>query len=189
MKEIEAKFKLNDPNKVLKQKGLSVVSKNHVIDIYFDNPSVNLKKDDRVLRLRKENDKCLIAYKGPRDKKSKIIEREEIEEEVSDFEQTYKIITSLGFIPIAKAEKGRTTISYDDVKITLDKYPFIGYFVEIEGEYDKVISVSKMLGFDLKDSIKKNCTESFLEYCKEKRLKLDNPALCFTFDDEKKYSN
>lgn len=186
MKEIEAKFKIDDPNKILKEKEFSVVSKNHVLDIYFDNPSVNLQKDDRVLRLRKENDKCFIAYKGPRDKKSKIIEREEIEEEVSDFEQAYKIITALGFTPIAKAEKERTTINYDGVEIVLDKYPFIGYFVEIEGDYDKVISVSKMLGFDIKDSIKKNCTESFLEFCKEKRIKMDKPELHFTFEDEEK---
>lgn len=55
MKEIEAKFKLNNIQSILKHPDFEVASKNKILDIYFNHPLLKLSEQDKVLRLRKEN--------------------------------------------------------------------------------------------------------------------------------------
>lgn len=188
MKEIEAKFKLIDSSKIIKNKDFKILNTINVLDLYFDNEFLNLKSHDKVLRLRKENNKYYIAYKGPRENHDNLIVREEIESEISDFEKAYKIIRNLRFVEIAKVEKERRTYlnkKFPELKITIDKYPFIGEYIEIEGSEPEVYEFLKIYGFNLSDSIKKNCTELFLNFCKEKNLNLKDPEIHLTFQDEK----
>ena len=188
MKEIEAKFKLTDSSKIIKNKEFKILNTTNVLDVYFDNEFLNLKSHDKVLRLRKENNKHYIAYKGPRENHNNLIVREEIESEISDFEKAYKIIRNLRFVEIAKVEKERKTYinkKFPKLKITIDKYPFIGEYIEAEGPEPEVYEFLKIYGFSLSSSIKKNCTELFLNFCKEKNLNLKNPEIHLTFKDEK----
>ena len=52
MIEIEAKIKIQDEN-LIKLANLDKVKEVLVIDIYFDNEILDLKSQDKVLRLRK----------------------------------------------------------------------------------------------------------------------------------------
>lgn len=187
MLEIEAKIKLKDREELLSRGRLIQGSKDHVFDIYFDKND-EFKSSDKVLRLRKHNDKVYLAYKGPRIKDGNLLVREEYEPEVSDFETSEKIIEHLGFSPVQMTEKTRekfTLEEYHHVKIELDHYPFIGYYFEVEGERDDVLAVIETLGFSMDDAVAKNCTELFFEYLKKNNLKLENPALQFTFEGER----
>lgn len=186
MKEIEAKFKINKIDEWLKHKDFTVCSKIKILDIYFSHPQLNFKTDDRVLRLRKENDQYFIAYKGPREKHHNLIIREELEFLLTKNKIATKFIKALGFIEKAKAEKIRINLKnkyFPKLKITLDQYPFIKNFIEIEGEEKEVLKFIKK--YNLKNSLQKNCTEIFLEYYKNNKLKFKNPELHFTFNDEK----
>lgn len=188
MMEIEAKIKVEKDILLRKLgKDFKLVYKENVYDIYFDSPVFNLSKDDRLLRLRRQGSKVFIAYKGPR-QDSRLTEREEIETEMSDFDIGLKFISALGFSPIAKAEKERAEYVHKEfpgLKVQIDSYPFIGDYVEIEGPRDKVLNMIRSLGFDESEVIKKNCTEIFLDFCKQENVKVKDPRLYFTFYDEK----
>lgn len=188
MKEIEAKLKISDLAIIEKAK-LKKIKKVDVFDIYFDSDFLKLKAQDKVLRLRKEGDKTYIAYKGAREKHQDLIVREEIEPVISSFEDGQLILKNLGFYEIVKVEKKRSFFSiekFSSLYITIDNYPFIGLFLEIEGEEQEVYSFLNDFGFDLKNTIRKNCMEIFLDYCKENSLKFENPEKHLTFGDEAK---
>ena len=185
MKEIEAKVRLDDESIIVKA-DLKKIKEVHVLDIYFDSPLLNFNSQDKVLRLRKENNDAYITYKGPREKHDSLVIREEIEPKISSFEDGLAIIKNIGFIEHAKAEKIRayySTQTYPSLSITVDKYPFIGLFIEIEGDEAEVHLFLKE--FNLRDTIQKNCSELFLEHCKEHKILFDKPEKHFTFEDEK----
>lgn len=188
MKEIEAKLKISDLAIVEKAK-LKKIKEVEVFDIYFDSDFLKLKAQDKVLRLRKEGEKAYIAYKGAREKHKDLIVREEIEPVISSFEEGKLILKNLGFYEIVKVEKKRSFFSiekFPSLSITIDNYPFIGLFLEIEGSEQEVYDFLNDFGFDLKNTIQKNCMEIFLDYCKEKKLNFENPEKHLTFEDEAK---
>lgn len=176
MKEIEAKVKINE----FSDDNLELIKEVRVYDVYFDNGELHV--NDKVLRLRKENDESFIAFKGPREKHDDLIVREEIEPSISSFEEGVKIVRALGYEEVAKVEKIRTyfkTKEYPSLSITVDKYPYIGKYLEVEGEEKEVYAFLEK--HNLKQTIKKNCTEIFLEYCKENNLEFEKPELHFVF--------
>jgi predicted adenylyl cyclase CyaB len=186
MKEIEAKLKLNDLA-IIKKANLQKVKEVNVLDIYFDSDFLKLKSQDKVLRLRKEGDIAYIAYKGSREKHDNLVVRDETEPTISSFEDGLLILKSLGFYDIVKIEKKRSFFSIEklpSLSVTLDEYPFIGLFIEIEGLEPEVYKFLEEFGFNLSSVIKKNCTEIFLDYCKENNLDLQNPEKHLTFQDE-----
>lgn len=187
MKEIEAKLKLKDSS-IINHKDFIKKKEVKVLDIYFDNETLQLEKHDKVLRLRKENENTYLAFKGPREKHKDLIVREEIEPKISSFNDALKIVKNLNIKEIAKVEKIRTYFSinkYPSLSVTIDKYPFIGLFIEIEGNEKEVYQFLKDFSLDLNETIQKNCTELFLEFCENNNLSFDNPKLHFTFSDEK----
>lgn len=189
MKEIEAKLKLNSFS-IIKKADLIEKREVKILDIYFDNNLLKFKSHDKVLRLRKENKRYFIAFKGPREKHNDLIVREEIETEIFSFINALKIINNLNLKEIAKIEKVRkyfSILKYPSLSITIDNYPFIKSFIEIEGDEKEVYLFLKEFNFSLNDTVKKNCTESFLEYCKKYNLPFSNPEVHFTFQDEVEY--
>ncbi len=189
MKEIEAKLKLKDFS-IIEKADLIKIKEVRVLDIYFDNDFLNLKSQDKVFRLRTENDKCFIAFKGAREKHNDLIVREEIESEIASFEDALSIVKNLELREIAKAEKVRTYFSvgkFPSLSVTVDRYPFIGNFIELEGTEKEVYALLKELNFDLEDTIQKNCAELFVEYCEENKISFDFPEKHFTFLDEEEY--
>ena len=186
MKEIEAKLKLNDLS-IIKKANLHKVKEVNVLDIYFDSDFLKLKSQDKVLRLRKEGDIAYIAYKGPREKHDNLVVRDETEPTISSFEDGFLILKSLGFYDIVKIEKKRSFFSIDklpSLSVTLDEYPFIGLYIEIEGSESEVYKFLEEFGFNLSDVIKKNCTEIFLDYCSKNNIDFKDPEKHLTFQDE-----
>ena len=96
-------------------------------------------------------------------------------------------MNSLSFEEVAKIEKNRIYYSikkYESLSITIDNYPFIGRFIEIEGDENKLHCF--LNEFDFKQ---KNCTKLFLDYCKQNKLKFACPEKHFAFKDEKTIKN
>jgi len=185
MKEIEAKIKIDDLfYSKFKKLNLKLNKRVKVLDIYFK------MKNDEVLRLRKENDIVFIAYKTPREKHKSLIIREEYEIKIESFKTMKNILEKLGYKINSKAEKIREYYKFNNLIITIDEYPFIGKFIEIEGDEDKVLKFCKQNNLSKKQFIQKNCTELFLDHIKKNNLKFEkDPKLHFTFKDEKIDSN
>lgn len=91
------------------------------------------------VRVRKEGDKVILAYKKRLDNK-KVKECEEIEVEVSDYDKTYSILEKAGLLPRFKLKKHRTSFKFDDAQIDIDTYDIFPTFLEIEAESEEIIN-------------------------------------------------
>jgi len=103
--------------------------------------------DDRraVLRLRKTNSKTLLTYKEALGTNGHVKQKIEFETEVSNVEQTEKIIEALGYRLSLIYEKRRKTFHFGEVEVVLDELPF-GLYMEIEGTHRKIAEAEKLLG-------------------------------------------
>jgi adenylate cyclase class 2 len=98
-----------------------------------------------VLRLRKTDVRTLLTYKEALGSNGHVKQKIEFETEVSDVEQTERIISALGYQLSLVYEKRRKTFYLGDVEIVLDELPF-GLFMEIEGSHSAIIDAEKLLG-------------------------------------------
>lgn len=126
----------------------------HEINLRYDNPSGDLRRNLKVLRLRKDSE-AKFTFKGPSEaREDGVLRRREIEFTVSDFEAAKQFLELLGFVPVVFYEKFRATYEMDGVHIMLDELPY-GTFVEIEGEDVRTLrKVADALGLNWNAMVK-----------------------------------
>jgi predicted adenylyl cyclase CyaB len=154
--EVELKFKINDPERIInfkeKDRGMLFRSQ-EITDQYYQRPEQPSSESDMWFRLRyvKRNwgaDRHYFTYKGPRHESG----RPELEFDIGDnaeaFEEMMKV---LGLEPFVKVEKtrrsGQTIINGLIVTVDVDKVTDLGDFVELEivlnkrreGEHTKAV--------------------------------------------------
>ncbi len=153
--EIEAKFyvaSLQDIKQRLDKLGAGV-SEPRVLEtnLRFDTPNRDLKKVNRVLRLRKDS-RARLTYKDSDQMEAGALSRRELEFTVSDFDEAKDMLEALGYELVFIYEKYRTTYKLGDVEIMLDEMPY-GSFVEVEGEAASLQSTAEQLGLKWDASI------------------------------------
>ncbi|MBL8130269.1 MAG: class IV adenylate cyclase [Anaerolineae bacterium] len=145
-------------------------------NVRYDNASFDLEKVGSVLRLRQDSRARLTFKEGARSVGAFGSTRFEAEVEVSDFETTEIILKCLGYTPIWRYEKYRTTYTFMGCEIVLDEMPF-GSFAEIEGEDDQIGAVLHTLG--LQDAPR--FTASYASLFRMVRERLGLPFADLTF--------
>lgn len=116
----------------------------------FHLPKKSVKKG--YLRVRDEGNKITISLKYVNGKK--IDDQKETQLIVDDYENAISLLKSIGCQSKAYQETKRELWSLDGVDITLDEWPFLEPFVEIEGESEEAVKkVSQKLGFDYKKAV------------------------------------
>lgn len=101
------------------------------VDMYLSHPVRDFGATDEALRLRRENERSRITYKGPKlDQDTKM--REEIELEVEDLERMSMLLERVGFRPFMKVVKRRRVLELEGVHFCLDRVEGLGDFVEME---------------------------------------------------------
>lgn len=156
--ETEVKFFVRDLKKIelrlLELKAQLIQPRVHEANLRFDNPNGDLRKNLKVLRLRKDTE-AKFTFKGPSEEaEGGVLTRREIEFAVGDFESAKQFLEALGFIPIVFYEKYRTTFELSNTHIMLDELPY-GEFVEIEGENIQTLhEIANLLGLDWKQMVK-----------------------------------
>ena|SRR3989339_234099 len=99
------------------------------------------------LRVRDEGERMTMSLKVVDG--NKIRDQKEILLEVSDFTKARQFLTAIGCRKKAFQESKREIWQLDNVEITVDEWPFLEPFVEIEGKAEKPVkSVCRKLGFD-----------------------------------------
>ena len=158
------------------------------LDEYFDTPDGQLKKQDLVIRIRSHGNKKTIALKSPRVKlPSGMTERIELEFLSAEGEKVQEQLTRQGLNPNEAAEKERWTFLHDNCEIVLDKLPFIGTFVEIEGPSEEAIhKIVHLLNLSSFQIVHKNYGELIIDKFRELHLPLSN--ICATFAKESELS-
>lgn len=138
------------------------------VDQYFAHPGRDFGRTDEALRLRKENDRTVITYKGPKlDRDTKL--REEIELSVEDLERMSLILRRLGFRPVITIAKKRTVYELQGMHFCLDRLAGLGDFVEMEWQGDDLEEGKRRI-MELKQRLELvgNERRSYLELLMEK---------------------
>ena len=121
-------------------------SRTFEVNLRFDTSNGNLKREARVLRLRKD-DLARLTYKDNSQQIEGALSRREIEFVVNDFDSAKQFIEALGYQVAFIYEKYRTTFEYKGAHIMLDELP-CGNFVEIEGDLEMLRPIAEKLGLD-----------------------------------------
>src|SRR5450759_407956 len=175
MIEIEVKASVEDPKQLersLIEFGATPIGIETQADTYYNAPYRDFGTTDEALRIRVEDGKSVLTYKGPKmDKVSKT--RKEVETEIKDIDGMGNILSSLGFFPVATVSKKRKSFRVGDFFISLDEVRDLGHFIEVEIDVkdernfqEKVESIFRFmgkLGINRESSIRKSYLEMILE--------------------------
>lgn len=188
MKEIEIKISIASDHtchKLLEQSCERIKEVNEY-DMYYGSPHEDFPEQDRVLRLRNQNEKYYLAYKAPRTYTDKVVSRDEYETHVADGETVRKILDGLGYMPMRVVEKRRVYFHDPEIantEILLDELPFIGKYIEVEGTQESIARALDKYKLDRNDAVQMNYRECFMDYLEKHNVDLDDPELQFTFED------
>jgi len=99
------------------------------------------------LRVRDESDKITLSLKIVDG--DKIENQKEICLKVDSFDEAVELLKTVGCEEKAYQETKREIWHLDGVEVTIDEWPFLEPFVEVEGKSEEVVkAVSEKLGFD-----------------------------------------
>lgn len=149
--EIEAKFlDINPVAMRLKLKQLGAVQKYPEVLMRrktFKDNAQNFKKRGEWIRVRDEGEKITMSYKRVDDRT--LHGTKEITVVVDDFGRACDFLVASGMKIMSYQETKREAWNYDDVEITIDTWPWIPPFLEIEGSTESSVrKTAADLGFD-----------------------------------------
>lgn len=114
-------------------------------DTLFDTADQALRHRGCVLRLRMEENRALLTFKGPATVATGMKVREEHETPVGDGGVLRLVLEQLGLRAWFRYQKHREEFTAPDVTIAVDDTP-VGTFIEIEGSESAVIANARALG-------------------------------------------
>ena len=118
----------------------------------FDHPDFRLNAAHAWVRVRDEGGKITLSYKQLSDRT--LEGTKEVMVVVNDFDATCDFLFAIGLIEKSYQETKREAWKCGDVEITLDTWPWIPAFAEIEGcNEQSVKKVALELGFDWRKAI------------------------------------
>ncbi|MEG0022427.1 MAG: CYTH domain-containing protein [Bacilli bacterium] len=96
---------------------------------------------NKWIRLRKSNDKIELTTKHIFEKNSNLIQKVmETEIATSDFEETNKLLESIGLMKRSYQEKIRYSYKYKNAEIEIDIWPRLEPYIEIETDNEKLMN-------------------------------------------------
>jgi predicted adenylyl cyclase CyaB len=160
--EIEVKILEVDPAAMasrLKELGATLEFSGEMHAIFFDDAEGHVGAEGNALRLRREGDASVLAFKR-RLRKDTAKVMDEQETAVSCFDTMRRILAGLGYNEIAETRKWRDEFELPatNAKVVIDRYKdalsCVPPFIEVEAESEAlVISVVKMLGLSPDDCL------------------------------------
>ena len=154
--EIEAKFLDVDVEDLRdKLRGIGAVMKYSEVLMkrnVYDDKEGNLRKIGGWVRVRDEGDVITMSYKQLNDRT--VHGTKEVTVIVNDFATTCLFLESIGFVSKSYQETKREKWMLGDVEITIDTWPWIPTFMEIEAPDEGLLKdVAMQLGFDWKEAL------------------------------------
>ena len=144
MIEVELKFPIQMPKTLesVRDRFVAIGAEAHQVNVqsdeYLNDPLRDFAKQDKALRIRSNDGRYSMTFKGPNlDSVAKI--RQEIEmplESAACADQLKQAFAGIGFVSVAKISKRRETMTIfwqnETVEICLDRVDEVGSFVEVE---------------------------------------------------------
>ena len=174
MLEVESKAHLPDPERIIPliiELGGREIYFTVQRDTYYRHPNRDFAQTDEALRIREEEGRSFITYKGPKlDAETKA--REELEVPLVDPRDLGVLLLRLGFEPVAVVEKRRRGYLVGTLEVTVDEVKGLGFFLEVEAKNcddleegkGKVLGLMDALGLDQMER------KSYLELLLERDL-------------------
>jgi adenylate cyclase, class 2 len=151
--EFEATFldiNVDDLRSNLKSIGAKLIYPERLMTRAVFNPPKTMKGG--WLRVRDEGDKITMSLKQVDGEK--IEDQKEIYFEINDFDEGCEFLEAIGAHKKSFQETKREMWNYKDVEISIDTWPGLDPYVEIESTSEqKVRKVSDLLGFDYSEAI------------------------------------
>ncbi len=166
--EVEIKLRLAgaaEGRRLLEAAGFAVAREREFeSNTIYDRPQRDLRRADKLLRLRITGPRAILTFKGP-SVAARHKTREEIEAGVSEPEALAAILSRLGFEPSFIYEKYRTEYTRPGAAgvAVLDETPG-GDFFELEGPPDWIDTAARALGFTERDYITATYADLYSEY-------------------------
>ncbi|MEJ0054008.1 MAG: class IV adenylate cyclase [bacterium] len=113
----------------------------------FDYPDGRLNTIGGWIRIRDEGNKVTLSYKQLNDRT--LHGTKEVSVDVSDFDKAADFLTSIGLEAKSYQETKREKWMYQDMEITIDTWPWIPPFMELEGSSEEALKdAAAALGLD-----------------------------------------
>lgn len=144
-------------------------------DSLLDTEDEQLRRRRCVLRVRIENGKSRLTFKGPVQPSAMKV-REEVETVVGDGEILLRVFEEIGLHVWFRYEKYREEYAHEDVIVAIDETP-VGVFVEIEGGESGIAAMAAALGRTPDDYVVDSYRALFLQH--RERSGLTGPDMLF----------
>jgi len=175
--EIEAKFLSIDPDRLradLRRVGAVQEYPERLMKRKtFDDRDGRLGKVGGWVRVRDEGDKVTLSYKQLDDRT--LHGTKEVTVTVDDFDAACAFLTAVGFKQKSYQETKREKWTLNNSEITIDTWPWIPTFVEIESPDDKTLKdIADKLGFDWKDALHGSVETAYQKHYNVTEDEIDN---------------
>jgi adenylate cyclase, class 2 len=201
--EIEIKLRVVDVaalcSRLKDVRAREIAPRTHELNTLYDTYQKGLRRRGQLIRIRieqsapifgksrrNENAAAILTYKGPSrsSHNPKIAGRqsnlrrhfkikEEAEVSLGGALQMDRILRALGFHPVFRYEKFRTTFALPGVnglKIELDETP-VGIYLELEGPVAGIDRAARLLGYDRKEYMTDTYGSLYLDACRRRGQK------------------
>lgn len=175
--EIEVKFLNINPEEFRKKLTALKAKKIHPEILMkrkaFDYPDKKLEKIGAWIRVRNEGNKITFSYK-------RLLNRtlhgtKEISVEVNDFEKTCEILKAIGLKQTSYQETKRELWILNNCEVTIDTWPWIPTFVEIEGpSEDKIKETCRLLELKLSKGLHGSVETAYQKYFSVTEAEIDS---------------
>src|SRR3954468_20403866 len=137
-------------------------------DALLDSEDESLRRRQCALRIRLENGKSRLTFKGPV-QPSLMKLRDEFETIVGDGVLLLRVFEELGFHVWFRYEKYREEFTHEEVIVAIDETP-VGVFVEIEGSETGITAMAEALGRSQDDYLVDSYRSLFLQHREQRGL-------------------
>ncbi len=146
------------------------------------------KNEFSWVRVRDEGGGLItLSYKNVPDKANNINEQKELCLKVDDFELAKEFLLAAGCFEKSFQETRREAWQLGGADITIDEWPFLNPFVEIEAESEEIVkAVSELIGFDYNQALFCNVfyvySQQYGISVEELKRRVENDLNQLTFD-------
>ena len=173
--EYEAKFypiNRDEYRERLKKLGaVLIIPERKMVRIVADGRVNPILIKNGYIRVRDEGNLVRLSLKMTAQQTGKMSDQKEIDVEVSDFDKTIKILEATGIKFNRRQETLREEWEYQGAQITIDTWPGLETFSEIEADSEEIVKeIAEDLGFDWS---KKIITPAAEVYVKVYQMSID----------------
>ncbi len=185
--EFEAKFYPVDKDEYrekLNKIGAQLVTSERKMRRAIVDSSVYPQLTCHYIRVRDEGDYITLSAKTHANEGGQIADQKEIVVTVSDYDKTIKLIESMGFKFTIYQETLRETWSYKGAEITIDTWPGLESYTEVEAQSEEVVrEIAEELGFMWENRIITSVKEVYMKVYGLSREEVNKRINYITFEN------